>query len=92
MQIDFKNEDQEPEAHRFVIHRDSMGSYELVDNMQPSEQPAERVRMVKRNMYCVFESLQLRIFNLSYACISCGFVVVLLLLLRSGADIQFECH
>ena len=48
MQIDFKTQDQEPKAHRFVIHRDSTGSYELVDKLNPDDLVEERVSTVLR--------------------------------------------
>lgn len=40
MQINFKTLDHEPQAHRFIVHRDSAGSYELIDKLG-SEDMAE---------------------------------------------------
>ena len=55
VQIDFSNmegEEEEPEAHRFVIHRDSTGSYELVDRLQREEQEDDRVSVVMGAVLC----------------------------------------
>lgn len=37
VQIEFQTLESEPRAHRFVIHRDSTGSYEVLDNLQLEE-------------------------------------------------------
>ena len=46
VQIEFKSLEEEPEAHRFIIHRDSTGSYEVVDRFHPDPDEADKAEEV----------------------------------------------
>lgn len=35
VQVDFKDADDEPDAHQFIIRRDEIGSLELIDAFKP---------------------------------------------------------
>jgi len=70
VQIDFSNsdEEEEPESHRFIIHRDSTGSYELVDRLQRNEEQEEDRVGVGVSLCCVI----VRIFQCGLHC-SCNY-------------------
>ena len=37
VQVDFKSVEDEPDAHRFIIRRDQIGSLELINSFQPDD-------------------------------------------------------
>lgn len=46
--VDFKTPDEEPDAHRYIVNRDQIGSLELLSSFQPDQE--QKARLMRRIM------------------------------------------
>ena len=54
VQVDFKSKQEEEDANRFIIHREQIGSLELIESFKPEEE----TKKVKGHMTAIHGWLQ----------------------------------